>query len=125
MREWEQQQGWGVLDSEDLPGPVYAHQGSLRQEAVCDEKLDLPNMGLRPGTAVQFAWSSAENDPIEGCPFYADAVWPRGMTPRPRSVLFETYLWISTGSVGTDGLTTMREVPRESSPDANATKSTT
>lgn len=109
VHTWHQDEGWGVIDSDETPGGTYAGHWSLRVEAVVADGTDMRMMGLRPGTDVEFEWSAA--DPaVQGYRQTADVVWPAGedRPPRPKGA-FSTALWLSVGDPDTNGLTTMRE----------------
>ncbi len=53
---WDEEQGWGVLASPDVPGEVWAHFSAVRS----------PDPGayraLAPGEPVLFTWEEAEQD---------------------------------------------------------------
>lgn len=105
---WHQELGWGVIESEATPGGTSADASTLRVEAVADLN-GVPRMGLRPGTEVEFAWSTVDT-PINGCDYVAHAVWPARATPPQRpDTAYSGRLWNSVGDPGPDGLITMRE----------------
>ncbi len=107
VRVWHFADGWGVIDSHDTPGGAYVLPHALRVEAVAD--LDgSPEMGLRPGTEVEFEWSAID-EPAGGMRYLIDRVWPRGADTPSREGAFHTNLWLSVDEPGPDGLTVMRE----------------
>lgn len=109
VRTWNQQLGWGVIDSEATPGGASATVTTIRVEAVAD-LTGFPMMGLRPGTQVEFEWSVAD-PPVNGCDYEAQLVWPAGATPPEQSSgAYSGSLWNSVGDPGPDGLTIMRQV---------------
>ncbi|GAC55288.1 hypothetical protein HGA01_20250 [Gordonia amicalis] len=112
VRVWHFSKGWGVFDSPDTPGGVYADAQSLRLLAVADLNDPLASMGLRPGTEVEFVWSDAADDPLEGLRYEVQQAWPIGVAatpPSPPAGAFSTTFWTSEGDAGPDGLTSMRE----------------
>ena len=82
VRVWHFSKGWGVFDSPDTPGGVYADAQSLRLLAVADLNDPLASMGLRPGTEVEFVWSDAADDPLEGLRYEVQQAWPIGVADR-------------------------------------------
>lgn len=53
VRSWSDDEGWGVLDSDDTPGGCWAHFSNL----------DLPGFRrLHPGETVEFSWLAARQD---------------------------------------------------------------
>ncbi|MFI0965805.1 cold-shock protein [Streptomyces sp. NPDC021080] len=62
--EWHSEMGWGVLVSEDLPDPVWAHFSVVQAE------------GYRELTAGQSVTFSAEQAEQDGYRRRAVSVWP-------------------------------------------------
>ncbi|UJV46740.1 cold-shock protein [Streptomyces sp. AMCC400023] len=56
VRSWDDESGWGVLASPEVPGEVWAHFSAV----------STPEPGafasLEPGEAVLFTWEEAEQD---------------------------------------------------------------
>ncbi|WP_432829712.1 hypothetical protein [Dactylosporangium sp. CA-092794] len=53
VREWRDEEGWGVLDSPDTPGGCWTHFSGI----------DMPGYrALRPGEVVQLEWESPGQD---------------------------------------------------------------
>jgi cold shock protein len=64
VRTWDDDEGWGVVDSADTPGGCWTHFG----------QVDAPGLRrLRPGAAVELEWEPAQQD---GFSFVAVAVRP-------------------------------------------------
>ncbi len=98
VRTWNQQLGWGVIDSEATPGGASATATMIRVEAVAD-LTGFPMMGgLRPGTQVDFEWSVAD-PPVNGCDYEAQLVWPAGGRPRRSSLPWPIRAVCGTASV--------------------------
>ncbi|HEV8569916.1 MAG TPA: cold shock domain-containing protein [Actinoplanes sp.] len=66
VREWHQDEGWGVIDSEETPGGCWAHFSSA---AVS---------GYVTFTAGQAVWLQWESPGQDGYPFRAVRFWPYG-----------------------------------------------
>ncbi len=64
---WHDDEGWGVLRSDDVPGELWAHFSTVVMTGF---------RTLTPGDAVQFTWEVAEQD---GYSFRAVAVYPPGV----------------------------------------------
>jgi CspA family cold shock protein len=77
VREWYDDEGWGVIDSQDTPGGCWAHVTCV---------LVLGNPTLRAGQPVTMDCEPAEQD---GYAFRAIDVWPAGQVPH-RPVREET-----------------------------------
>lgn len=71
VRLWNDDEGWGVLDSEATPGGCWAHFGSILADGF---------RSLRPGQAVSFAF---HHGPQDGYDYAADAVWTGDRRPDP------------------------------------------
>lgn len=69
VRLWHDEDGWGVIDSEQTPGGCWAHFADV---AVAGHRT------LSPGQQVEFGWESADQD---GFAFRATRVWPAGTQP--------------------------------------------
>jgi CspA family cold shock protein len=70
---WNDEHGWGILRSEDVPGDVWVHFSAVRGGA-----------SLEPGSRVRFRWEEASQD---GFAFRAVEVFPAeapdGTPPEP------------------------------------------
>lgn len=74
VREWHDEDGWGVIDSEVTPGGCWAHLSSLLVTAP---------RALRAGQEVTFSFETADQD---GYSFGALEAWPAGREPiRPEA----------------------------------------
>ena len=71
VREWHDEDGWGVLDSEATPGGCWAHFSAV---------LVAGYRSLRAGQAVSFTFEVAEQD---GYSFRAVEAWPSDDEPVP------------------------------------------
>ena len=61
---WRPEDGWGVLESDELDGLVFAHYSAIH---------DQPGWrGLEPGRRVRFSWEQPGQD---GCEYTAVAVF--------------------------------------------------
>ena len=69
VRDWHDEEGWGVLDSAATPGGCFVMFGSIRMDGY---------RTLQPGTTVTFEFEPARQD---GYDFFATAVWPEGVEP--------------------------------------------
>ena len=69
VRDWNDEEAWGVLDSAGTPGGCFVSFGSIRMEGY---------RTLRPGATVHFEFEPARQD---GYAFLATAVWPEGVEP--------------------------------------------
>jgi CspA family cold shock protein len=53
VREWDDEEGWGVLDSNDTPGGCWAHFSVI----------EMPGFrSLTPGRKVTMEWEKGEQD---------------------------------------------------------------
>ncbi len=69
VREWHDEDGWGVLDSPATPGGCWAHYAHVRMAGY---------RALEVASAVSFEFEEADQD---GFAFRATAVWPPGVEP--------------------------------------------
>ncbi len=69
VREWSDDQGWGVIDSADTPGGCWVHFSVIVSEGY---------RSLKPGDPVTFTHEAPGQD---GFDFRAVLVWPPGMSP--------------------------------------------
>ena len=69
VREWDDGEGWGVIDSPATPGGCWAHFSVVRMPGY---------KHLEPGAHVVFEW---EEPGQYGYDFRAVAVWPEGVEP--------------------------------------------
>lgn len=56
VRSWDEESGWGVLASPDVPGEVWAHFSAVH---ATDPGAFI---SLEPGEAVLFTWEEADQD---------------------------------------------------------------
>ncbi|WP_205708570.1 hypothetical protein [Kineococcus siccus] len=70
VRDWHDDEGWGVIDSPQTPGGCWVHVSAV---AVLGEP--------RPGLEVAFTWERAEQD---GHHYRALRAWPWGGEPAQR-----------------------------------------
>ncbi|WP_432570132.1 cold-shock protein [Kineococcus sp. SYSU DK005] len=77
VRDWHDEQGWGVIDSPETPGGCWVHFSA----AVSTQD------GLRPGQEVAFTYERGEQD---GYRYRARRAWPWGEDPvqRPGTTVF-------------------------------------
>ncbi|MET7988424.1 MULTISPECIES: cold shock domain-containing protein [unclassified Streptomyces] len=68
--EWHSEEGWGVLASDDLPDPVWAHFSAVKAEGFRE---------LTAGQAVAFSVERGEQDAYD---WRAVSIWPEGEAPR-------------------------------------------
>jgi cold shock protein len=69
VRQWHDDEGWGVIDAPEVPGGCWAGFG---QVAVGGYR------GLLPGQEVALEW---EKGPQDGYAYRAVRVWPWGTEP--------------------------------------------
>ncbi len=69
MREWYDDEGWGVIDSEVTPGGCWAH---------CSSVLVAGHRTLGVGQPVSFTFEVVAQD---GYSYRAVEVWPSGAEP--------------------------------------------
>jgi cold shock protein len=53
VRDWDDEEGWGVLDSRETPGGCWAHFSAVEMEGF---------RSLVAGQKVTLEWESAEQD---------------------------------------------------------------
>ncbi|KRF30731.1 cold-shock protein [Nocardioides sp. Soil805] len=80
VREWHDDEGWGVIDSEATPGGCWAHFSSV---------LVAGQLTLRVGQPVTFTFEVVDQD---GFSHRSVEVWPTGAAP----VRTEPSEWDST-----------------------------
>lgn len=69
VRDWTDDEGWGVIDSSATPGGCWTHFSHL---AVPGYRT------LRAGQVVEMEWETPGQD---GYPYRAVRVWPQGHEP--------------------------------------------
>jgi CspA family cold shock protein len=69
VREWSDDQGWGVIDSAGTPGGCWAHFSVIVAQGY---------RSLEPGGRVAFTYEAPGQD---GFGYRAVQVWPPGMSP--------------------------------------------
>lgn len=69
VREWFDQEGWGVIDSPDTPGGCWTHFSNVAVSGYT---------GLDPGQSVALEWEMAEQD---GFSYRAVRTWPADEQP--------------------------------------------
>jgi cold shock protein len=67
VREWDEDQGFGVIDSADTPGGCWVWHSSIVMEGL---------RVLTAGERVAFTWETAQQD---GYGYRAVLVWPPGV----------------------------------------------
>jgi CspA family cold shock protein len=73
VQRWYPEEGWGVLESNDLDGSVFAHYSSIRDQSG--------RRGLEAGQQVTFTWEQPGQD---GCEYSAvDIYTTEARTPVP------------------------------------------
>jgi CspA family cold shock protein len=60
VQHWQPEEGWGVLESDELDGTVFAHFSSIRDQSGW--------RGLEAGQQVTFTWEQPGQD---GCEYRA------------------------------------------------------
>jgi len=70
VREWNEDEGFGVIDSADTPGGCWAHFSSIVMAGY---------RSLAPGDRVSFTCEAGQQD---GFDYRARLVWPPGADPR-------------------------------------------
>lgn len=74
VRQWDNEEGWGVIDGPETPGGCWTHFGAV---AVVGYK------SLEPGQTVNLEWEVSDQD---GFSYRAVWTWPSGDTPVPDPV---------------------------------------
>jgi CspA family cold shock protein len=64
VREWRNEEGWGIIDSPQTPGGCWTHFSVLVMDGY---------KALTPGQRVQFIWRHPGQD---GFDYAAEEVWP-------------------------------------------------
>ena len=73
VREWHEDEGWGVIDSVATPGGCWAHFGAAAVSGY---------VTFAAGDQVQLVWEAASQD---GYAYRAVRFWPAGATPINRA----------------------------------------
>lgn len=73
VREWHEDEGWGVVDCAETPGGCWVHFSAIASPEIVrgDDVVLSDYQVLSPGAAVDLAWEKAEQD---GFGFRATAV---------------------------------------------------
>ncbi|MFF8284995.1 cold-shock protein [Streptomyces albus] len=71
VREWSEEEGWGVLDCPETPGGCFAHYSDVRMEGF---------RTLSPGRRVDLTWE-APGFEQDGHRYRAVSVVPQGAPP--------------------------------------------
>jgi CspA family cold shock protein len=71
VREWNDEEGWGVVDSDETPGGCWTHYSSV---------LVARYHTLNAGQHVELDWERADQD---GYSYRAVRAWPQGQDPVP------------------------------------------
>ncbi|WP_055500703.1 cold-shock protein [Streptomyces albus] len=71
VREWSEEEGWGVLDCPENPGGCFAHYSDVRMEGF---------RTLSPGRRVDLTWE-APGFEQDGYRYRAVSVVPQGAPP--------------------------------------------
>jgi cold shock protein len=69
VREWAEDEGFGVIDAPDVPGGCWAHFSSIVMDGY---------RALAAGDRVAFTWEAGQQD---GYDYRAILVWPPGVEP--------------------------------------------
>lgn len=69
VRSWDDEEGWGIIDSVQTPGGCWAHFTAVAVEGY---------RKLSPGQQVVLEWEAADQD---GFSFRATKAWPAGQEP--------------------------------------------
>jgi CspA family cold shock protein len=72
VREWREDEGWGVVDSPETPGGCWAHFGAGAIHGY---------VAFRAGERVHLEWEAVGQD---GFDFRATRLWPEGREPETR-----------------------------------------
>lgn len=77
VRDWHDEEGWGVIDSPETPGGCWIHYSAAMTT----------HDGLRPGQDVTLTYEQVEQD---GYHYRAHRAWPWGQDPaqRPGTTVF-------------------------------------
>ncbi|MEU5211123.1 cold shock domain-containing protein [Streptomyces sp. NPDC020742] len=67
VREWHDDEGWGVIDCPETPGGCWAHFSVIRMTGF---------RGLVPGQRVDLTWE-APGFPQDGYDYRAECIVPR------------------------------------------------
>ncbi|MFF8292476.1 cold shock domain-containing protein [Streptomyces sp. NPDC016309] len=67
VREWREEEGWGVLDCAETPGGCFGHYSVIRMDGF---------RTLMPGQVVDLEWE-APGFTQDGCDFRALSIVPR------------------------------------------------
>ena len=97
VREWDDDEGFGVLDSADTPGGCWAHSSIVVMDGF---------RSLVPGERVTFVF---EPGPQDGYSYRALQVWPPGVsagTPLPEAAELSDAAWITLTIESPDGTVT-------------------
>jgi CspA family cold shock protein len=90
VREWHEDEGWGVIDSPDTPGGCWTHFSHIETNGY---------RALRAGQTVALEWSSPGQD---GFLYRAVRVWPDGHEGSPVARDAESGSFASTLSLSYD-----------------------
>lgn len=69
VREWRDEEGWGVIDSQDTPSGCWAHFSHVIMQGYTS---------LTPGQPVEMEWEMFGQD---GYTYRAVRVWPHNKEP--------------------------------------------
>ena len=75
VREWHEDEGWGVVDSPATPGGCWAHFSAVAVQGY---------KSLRAGQVVELQWETAQQD---GYDYRAVHAWPHGQAPHTEPVV--------------------------------------
>lgn len=70
VREWSEDEGWGVIDSTETPGGCWVHFSNIVTDGLGT---------LTPGDHVTFTYEAGRQD---GFDYRAVLAWPPGVEPR-------------------------------------------
>ena len=91
IREWHEDEGWGVVDAAETPGGCWAHfsAGAVPGYVV-----------FEPGQPVHLDWESPGQD---GFAFRATRLWPFGAEPVGKETTGPSAAYSSVLTLGFDG----------------------
>jgi CspA family cold shock protein len=66
VREWSDEEGWGVLSADEAPGDIFVHFSNIQMDGY---------KSLEPGEQVEVEVVEALPN-VEGCPYAASVARP-------------------------------------------------
>lgn len=102
VRVWYDEDGWGVIDSDETPGGCWTHYSQVAAAGHRD---------LQAGQIVELEWEAARQD---GFDFRALRAWPRGQPPYDHRVDTSGTAYTSTLTIRFPVLTGINQYPVKS-----------